>query len=74
MAARCFRKELRREILAFATRIASALVGFCFGGGRFCDFPSDGRMGSTGVVTPVARLTGCIVIGPVNGFSSGMSR
>jgi hypothetical protein len=72
MAARCFRKELRREILAFATRMASALAGFCFGSGGFFNFPPGGRMGSTGVVTSVARSTGCIVMGPVNGFSSGM--
>ena len=49
MASRCFRKELRRDILAFAAWTASVLVGCCFGWDVFITFafPAVGIMGST---------------------------
>jgi hypothetical protein len=72
-ACRCFRNELRRVILALATRTASVLVtGFAFGGGAFFSFLPVGIMGCTGVGTFEARSTGCVLIGPVTGVSLGI--
>jgi hypothetical protein len=65
MASRCFRKELRRVILAFATRTASALVRFFLGWGALFDPPP---VGDTGVVIFEARSTGCVFMGPVTGI------
>jgi hypothetical protein len=61
------RSELRRMILAFATRTASALVGRSFGRGVFGSSPSTmlGIAGSNGVGLVEPRSTGCMLIGPV---------
>jgi hypothetical protein len=73
-ACRCFRNELRRVILAFATRTASVLVVvFCLGCGAFFNFPPIGIIGNTGVGTFEARSTGCVLMGPVTGLSLGIS-
>jgi hypothetical protein len=67
MASRCFRKELRRVMLAFATRTALFLAsGFCFGCGAFVSFLP------ISVGTFVARSTGCVFIGPMTGLFLGM--
>jgi hypothetical protein len=58
---------LRRVILAFATRIASALVGFCFGAVCFSPLTA-GIFGSTGVGIAQARSVGWVLIGPVVGL------
>jgi hypothetical protein len=65
MASRCFRRELRRVILAFATRTASVLVRFFSGGGVFFNVPPVGIIGNTGVVIFEARATGWVFMGPV---------
>jgi hypothetical protein len=64
---------LRRVILAFATRIASVLVGFCFGFGAFFTPPTVGIIGSIslGIIDPRAR--GCVLIGPVVSLFLGMA-
>jgi hypothetical protein len=63
MASRCFRKELRRVMLAFATRTASFLdVGFRSGCGAFVNFLPI----SVGAFA--ARSTGCVFIGPMTGL------
>ena len=62
---RCFRKEFRRVILAFATRTASVLVVSCFSCGVFATFPTVGIIGSTCVGIIEARSIGCVLIGPV---------
>ena len=62
---RRFCRELRRVILAFAARIASALVGGFFGCGVFLCFPSAGIKGSTCVGTIEPRSMGCVLIGPM---------
>jgi len=54
---------LRRVILALAARIASVLVGCCFGAGVFAAVVAVGIIG-VGNVEP--RWTGCIRIGPVD--------
>jgi hypothetical protein len=65
------RKELSRVILAFARRIASALVvGFCFGA-VFCPLTAS-IFGNTGVDTAQARSMGWVLIGPVAGLFLGM--
>ena len=71
-AARCFRKELRRVILAFAARTSSALVGSGFGCAAFFNFPTVGIIGRTGVEIIDARSVGCVLIGPVVNLSLGM--
>src|SRR5260370_28545562 len=63
-ASRCFRKELRRDILAFAARTASVLVGRCFGLGVFIAFPTVGIIGSTCVGLIELCSTGCVLMGP----------
>src|ERR1700722_12807525 len=68
MASRCFRRELRRVILAFATRTASALVRLFLGWGAFFNLPPVGIIGDTGVVVFEARSTGCVFMGPVTGI------
>src|ERR1700722_9073031 len=65
MASRCFRNELRRVILAFATRTASVLVRFFFGWGVFFNLSPVGIIGNTGVVIFAAGSTGCVFMGPV---------
>jgi hypothetical protein len=60
-------------ILAFAARIASEPVGFCFADGGFFDLPPAGRIGSTGVGTFEARSVGYVFIGPVVGSFVGIS-
>jgi hypothetical protein len=73
-ASRCFRKELRRVILAFATRTASVLVGFCFGwDAGAARLSTVGILGSTCVGIVEARSAGCILIGPVTVLFLGMS-
>jgi hypothetical protein len=69
--ARCFRKELRRDIFAFATRTSSALVGFCLGSIEVLAFPAVGIVGNTGVCNIDARSIGCVVIGPGVGLILG---
>jgi hypothetical protein len=64
-ASRCFRKEFRRVILAFATRTASVLVGCFFGCGVFLCSPVGGIIGSTGVGIVAPFSIGCVLIGPV---------
>ena len=64
-ASRCFCKELRRVILAFAARIASVLVSCCFGCGVLVTFPAIGIIGSACVGSIDERLLGCVLIGPV---------
>jgi hypothetical protein len=55
---------LRRDILAFATRTPSFLVGAGFGRIAFFSFPAAGMTGKTGVATLPSRASGCVVIGP----------
>ena len=62
------RKELRRVILAFATRTACVLVGFCFGCSAFFKLPAVGIIGSTCVGIIEARPIGWVLIGPVVGL------
>jgi hypothetical protein len=65
---RCFRSELRRDILAFAARTSSAAVD---GRSDFADFAvPNGAI--IGVDAADARIAGCIFIGPVVGFLAGM--
>jgi hypothetical protein len=65
MASRCFRKESRRVILAFAKRTASVLVRFLSGWGVFFHLSTVGIKGNTGVAIFEARSIGCVFIGPV---------
>jgi hypothetical protein len=63
-ACRCFRSELRRMILAFATRIASALDDGFFGSGVLVSAPAVGIMSNcVGAIEPCS--TGCTLMGPV---------
>lgn len=65
-ASRCFRKELRRVILAFAVRTASDLVDFLFCCAAFVTFVRV----IICVGTIEARSIGCVLIGPVGLFWS----
>jgi hypothetical protein len=67
-ASRCFRKELRCVIIAFATRTRSAIAGFCFGCAVLSTFPTVGIIGRTGVGIVEARSIGCVLIGPAVGL------
>jgi hypothetical protein len=58
--------------LAFATRIASVLVGAALVVGTFFDFSLVGIKGIAGVGTFEARSTGCLLMGPVTKLSLGM--
>ena len=68
-ASRCFRSELRRVILAWAARTASARVCFFSGGGDlvscFVSVRAAGIVGSICVDAVGACSAGCIRIGPV---------
>jgi hypothetical protein len=63
-AARCFRNEFRRVILAFAARTASVLA-VCFGCGSSAAFPAARIVGNTCVGIIEARSSDCVLIGPV---------
>jgi hypothetical protein len=58
------RSELRRVIRAFASRTASVLVDFAFGGDAI-GVAGSAMAGSTGAGIVALRSNGCIVIGPV---------
>jgi len=67
-ACRCFRKELRRIIRAFAARTASFLVSFAFGGnalGQSASFEPD-IAGSDGAGIVELWSTGCMLMGPAH--------
>jgi hypothetical protein len=57
------RSELRRMILAFATRTASVLDGCFFGNGAFAS-PTVGIIGNSGVAAVEPCSTGCMSMGP----------
>jgi len=65
-ACRCFRKELRRMIRAFAARTASFLVSFAFGDTALAQSASfePGIAGSNGAGIVEPWLTGCMLMGP----------
>jgi hypothetical protein len=64
---RCFRREFRRDIFAFAIQTSSILVS-CFGCPAFAPFPTAGIIGSACVGILEARSIGCILIGSKVGF------
>jgi hypothetical protein len=68
---RCFRKEFRRDIFAFAIQTSSVLVS-CFGCSAFAPFPTAGIIGSACVDILEARSIGCILIGSKVGFFLSM--
>jgi hypothetical protein len=63
---------MRRLIFAFATRISSALVGFCLGAIDFLELPAIGIIGNAGVGIIDARSIGCVLIGPAVGLLLGI--
>jgi hypothetical protein len=68
-ACRCFRKDSRRVISALAARIASAIVGFCFGSSVLFTPTCVGR---TWVGNIEGRSIGCVIIGPIAGLFLGI--
>jgi hypothetical protein len=64
---RCFLRELRRIILAFAARTASILACWIFGRGVFLSSPIVGAVAGSWFGAVELCSTGCTLIGPMDG-------